>query len=279
MGTTGLGTYLRARRAQVTPEQAGLPTYGVRRVPGLRREEVATTAGMSVDYYVRLEQGRERSPSAQVLDALSQVLQLDADARAHLYRLAGLTPAAARITIPERVDPQLLRLMDMWPDNPALVLGRAYDVLAGNSVAHALFDGLDRGPNLMLMMFQDPAARSLYLDWEWVAGHTVAGFRALQSRWPQDPRVSAIIDELTDTSPEFLAMWERHEARPKRLTTKRFRHPAVGDLTLQLQAFDVRSAPGQELVVYHAEPGTSDAHALALIGTLAATCAEERARP
>jgi transcriptional regulator with XRE-family HTH domain len=234
---------------------------------------------MSVDYYIRLEQGRERNPSAQVLDALSQVLQLDADARAHLYHLAGLTPATTRIAVPERVDPQLLRLMDMWPDNPALVLGRAYDVLAGNSVAYALFDGFDLGPNLMLKMFQDPAARSLYLDWEWVAGHTVAGFRALQGRWPQDPRLSAIVDELTATSPEFVAMWERHEARPKRLTTKRFHHPAVGDLTLQLQAFDVRSAPGQELVVYHAEPGTSDAQALALIGTLAATRKAEQARP
>jgi transcriptional regulator with XRE-family HTH domain len=262
----------------VTPDSAGLPTYGVRRVPGLRREEVATTAGLSVDYYVRLEQGRERRPSAQVLDALSQVLQLDVDARAHLYQIAGLTPTTVSIAIPEHVDPQLRRLMDMWPDNPSLVLGRAYDVLAGNSVAYALFDGFDLAPNLMLKMFQDPAARSLYLDWEWVASHTVAGFRMLQGRWPHDPRIREIIEHLTETSPEFVDMWKQHEARPKRLTTKRFRHPSVGDLTLHLQAFDVRSAPGQELVVYHAEPGTKDAEALALLGTLAATRSDERAR-
>ena len=118
------------------------------------------TAGMSVDYYLRLEQGRERNPSAQVLDALSQVLQLDDDARLHLYRLAGLTPVAVRSSIPERVDPELVRLMDMWPHNPAMVLGRAYDVLAGNALAYALFDGFKQGPNLMLKIFLDPDAHS-----------------------------------------------------------------------------------------------------------------------
>ncbi|HEY0949601.1 helix-turn-helix transcriptional regulator [Nocardioides sp.] len=271
MPSTPLGEFLRARRAQVTPEAAGVATYGPRRVPGLRREEVATLAGMSVDYYVRLEQGRERRPSAQVLDAIGQVLQLDDDAREHLFRLAGLTPGAERTARPERVDTELDRLLDTWPDTPALVLGRAYDVLAGNDLAYALFDGFRQGPNLLLKMFLDPGARSFYLDWEQVARYTVAGFRLLEGRWPNDPRIREVVAELSRRSPEFVEMWQRHEARGQRLASKRFHHPEVGDLTLRISAFDVRSAPGQELIVYRAEPGSRSAEALALLGSLSAT--------
>lgn len=271
MPTSPLGEYLRARRAQVSPASAGISTYGVRRVPGLRREEVATLAGMSVDYYIRLEQGRERSPSAQVVDALSEVLQLDDDARLHLYAVAGLAPSQGRVPLPERVHPELLRLMEMWPDTPAIVLGRAYDVLAGNPLAYALFDGFQQGPNLMMKIFLDPDARSFYPDWDEVARYTVAGFRLLQGRTPSDPRIREVIAELSRRSPEFVELWKTHEARGRRLESKRFRHPEVGDLTLRINAFDVRSAPGQELIVYHAEPGSRSAEALALLGTLAAT--------
>ncbi len=271
MATTPLGDYLRARRAQVTPDAAGVPTYGVRRVPGLRREEVAMLARMSVDYYVRLEQGREQSPSAQVLEALSDALRLDDDARLHLYRIAGLTPSPRRPTAPERVDPELRRLMDMWPDNPAIVLGHAYDVIAGNQLAFALFDGFKQGPNLLLKVFLDPDARSFYPDWELVAANTVAGFRLLQGATPHDPRICEVLETVSSRSPEFARMWERHDARGKRLENKRFHHPQVGALTLRMHSFDVRSAPGQELVVYHAEPGSRSAEALALLGTLAAT--------
>jgi transcriptional regulator with XRE-family HTH domain len=249
----------------------------VRRVPGLRREEVATLAGMSVDYYIRLEQGRERSPSAQVVEALSEVLQLDDDARLHLYAVAGLSPTPGRVTLPERVDPELLRLMDLWPDTPAIVLGHAYDVLAGNPLAYALFDGFKQGPNLLMKIFLDPDARSFYPDWEEVARYTVAGFRLLQGRTPSDPRILEVIAELSRRSPEFVELWETHEARGKRLESKRFHHPEVGDLTLRINAFDVRSAPGQELIVYHAEPGSRSAEALALLGTLSATSAREAA--
>ena len=278
MAVTALGEYLRARRAQVTPQDAGIGTYGVRRVPGLRREEVAMLAGVSVDYYVRLEQGRESNPSAQVLDALSQVLQLDDDARIHLYQIAGLTPEAKRLPAPERVDPELLRLMDMWPDNPAIVLGRAYDVLAGNRLAYALFDDFQQGPNLMLKIFLDPDARNFYPDWDQVARYTVAGFRILQGRTPHDPRIREIVEELTSRSRDFVEIWARHEARTKRMTTKRFRHREVGELTLRIHAFDVRSSPGQELIVYQADPGSSSAQALTLLGTLAATRADEHTR-
>jgi transcriptional regulator with XRE-family HTH domain len=269
MATTALGDYLRARRSQVTPQMVGLPTYGTRRVPGLRREEVAVAAGMSVDYYVRLEQGRESSPSAQVLDALARVMQLDDDARLHLYRVAGLTPTPTGSTAPEVVDPELVRLMGMWPRNPAIVLGRAYDVLAANPLAHALF-GFGQDANLLASIFLDPEARTRYPDWEDVARYTVAGFRLVQGSSPDDLRVREIVERLSRDSPEFLAMWERHEARGARLRSKRFRVPDVGELTLLINAFDVRSAPGQELVVYHAEPGTPSEEALGRLAAIVA---------
>ncbi len=266
-----LGDYLRARRAQVSPAVAGLPTLGTRRVPGLRREEVAIVAGVSVDYYVRLEQGRERHPSGQVLDALADALRLDTDARQHLFRVAGLGPSLSRGAAPERVDPELLRLMDMWPDNPAIVLGRAYDVLAANRLASALFEGFAQGPNLLAKVFLDPGARTFYPDWEHVAAYTVAGFRVLHGTWTGDPRIAEVLASVRAGSPEFEELWARHDARGKRLESKRFRHPDVGELTLRMNAFDVKSAPGQELIVYHAEPGTRAVEALALLGTLAAT--------
>jgi transcriptional regulator with XRE-family HTH domain len=276
MTASPLGDYLRARRGQVSPEAAGVASHGVRRVPGLRREEVAMLAKVSFDYYVRLEQGRERSPSTQVLESLTRALQLDDDARLHLYRVAGLSPGAEPGAAPERVDPQLLDLMDMWPGNPAIVLGRAYDVLAGNRLAYALFEDFQQGPNLMLKIFLDPDAHRFYPDWEVVATNTVAGFRMLQGSAPHDPRIREILQTLTDQSPDFVRIWERHDARRKRLETKRFHHPAIGELTLRMQAFDVKSSPGQEMIVYHAEPGSTSAEALTLLGTLAATRAQER---
>ncbi len=277
MTATPLGEYMRARRAQVSPDDAGVVTLGVRRVPGLRREEVAMLAGVSADYYVRLEQGRERSPSAQVLDALSQALRLDDDARLHLFQVAGLVPGPRSAAAPERVDPQLLRLMDMWPDNPALVIGRAYDVLATNQLGEALFDGYRHGRNVMAKVFLDPDARAFYPDWDVVATQAVAGFRLLHGHAPHDARVREVLAMLTEASPEFVRLWERHDARGKRLETKRFHHPVVGPMTLHVHAFDVRSAPGQELIVHHADPGSASAEALTLLGTLAATHAREDA--
>ena len=234
-------------------------------------------AGMSVDYYVRLEQGRERSPSTQVLDAIARVLQLDDDARLHLFRVAGLAPLPYREpAVAEHVDPELLRLMDMWPENPAIVLGKAYDVLAGNQLAYALFDGFRHGPNLLMKVFLDPARRTFYPDWDLAASNTVAGFRVLHGAAPHDPRIQEVVEIVRSQSPEFATMWERHDARSKRLESKRFHHPEVGDLTLRMNAFDVKSAPGQELIVYHAEPGSASADALRLLGTLAATRDEEQ---
>jgi transcriptional regulator with XRE-family HTH domain len=273
MSSSDLGDYLRARRAQVTPEQAGLPSTGHRRVPGLRREEVAALAGVSADYYIRLEQGRERSPSAQVIEALAVALRLPEDGRGHLFRLAGLGPRATT-TVNDRVNPNLLQLMAAWPNNPAIVYNRAYDVIASNVIADALFNDWPHSHNLMLIVFTDPAARSFYRDWHDVARNSVAGFRLGYGEAPDDPRIRQVLTELLERSPEFARLWARHDARGKALESKRFHHRQVGPLTLSMQTFDVRSSPGQELVVYHAEPATASSEALILLGSLAATSSQ-----
>ncbi|NVI92296.1 helix-turn-helix transcriptional regulator [Actinomadura sp. BRA 177] len=270
MTRSELGAYLSARRAEVTPDEVGLPNVGFRRVPGLRREEVAMLAGVSVDYYVRLEQGRERTPSAQVIDALAVALRLAEDGRRHLFRLAGLSPRA-QVAVTGRVDPSLLQLMDAWPGNPAIVYNRAYDVLASNAIADALFHDWAHSRNLMHVVFTDPVARTFCRDWHEVARNSVAGFRLGHGEAPDDPRIRRVLTELLEGSPEFVELWARHDARGKALESKRFRHHEVGALTLTMQTFDVRSSPGQELVVYHAEPGSSSSEALALLGSLVAT--------
>lgn len=267
---TELGDYLRSRRALVTPAEVGLSDTGHRRVPGLRREEVALLGGLSVDYYVRLEQGRERSPSAQVLEALAAALKLDEDGRQHLFAIAGLTPRARLAPVPDRVAPALLRLMAAWPDNPALVYNRAYDLLATNTLSEALYGDILRD-NMLLMVFTEPRARELYADWPVIAADAVAGFRKNYGIAPHDPRITAVLTELLDRSPEFTELWRRHDARGKSAAVKSFRHPQVGTMTLDMQTFDVRSGPGQELVVYQAEPNTPSADALKLLGSLAAT--------
>lgn len=266
-----LGDYLGTRRARITPAAAGLVSSGLRRVPGLRREEVALLAGVSVDYYVRLEQGRERRPSSQVLDALAAALQLTDDERTHLFALAGVAPPVRGTGAPDRVDPALRQLMDAWPDNPALVYNGANDVLAANEIADALFGGWTTSRNLLEIVFADPAARGFYVDWAQVAAGAVAGFRLHHGAHPDEPRTRAVLQGLLATSAEFRELWAVHDSRGKSLERKRFHHPQVGPLTLTMQTFDVRSAPGQQLVVYHAEPGTDSIDALRLLGSLAAT--------
>ncbi|MGX1372157.1 DNA-binding XRE family transcriptional regulator [Streptomyces canus] len=264
-----LGLFLRARRALVRPEDAGLPAGTRRRVAGLRREEVAVLAGVSTDYYVRLEQGRERTPSAQVVDALARVLCLEDDASDHLHRLAR--PAASRSRPrPEAVSPALLRMMAGWHRTPAVVLGRCLTVLAHNVLGGALFAGHAHSGDLPRLVFLDPDARDFYPDWESVAMNTVAALRAGAEAARDDPRMIATVGELSLRSEEFRALWARHDIRRKTRESKRFRHPLVGELTLDYESLTVNSAPDQQLVVYQAEPGSSSEQALALLGSLAA---------
>ncbi|PRY13487.1 helix-turn-helix domain-containing protein [Kineococcus rhizosphaerae] len=265
---SALGDFLRARRAAVSPAEAGLPAGTRRRVPGLRRSEVALLAEISVEYYVRLEQGRERGPSPAVLDALAAALRLTRDGAEHLYRLAGLAPAPLDVG-PERVDPRLTTLLAAWPGTPAVVLGRALDVLAANDLAEELFGGFPTTRNLVEFVFLAPQARTLYPDWNVVARNTVAAFRLADGAHPGDPRLRAVREALRD-SEEFTRLWDRHDARGKTAERKRFAHPRAGEFTLDVQTFDVRDGAGQQLAVYHAAPGTPSADALTLLGMLAA---------
>ncbi|MBO3675687.1 helix-turn-helix transcriptional regulator [Streptomyces sp. NEAU-YJ-81] len=275
MADNDLGDFLRSSRSGLRPEEVGMASYGTRRVPGLRREEVAVLAGINADYYTRLEQGRERHPSAQVLDALSRALRLDGDTRGHLYRLAGTVPDDPAVRVPDQVSPGLRQLMDGYPHTPALVLNRTLDILATNALADALYSPFRPADNLARMAFADPAGRTFYQDWDRAAQATVANLRQAAGYEPDNPRLLGLVDTLTGNSADFARLWESHTVRGKTQEAKRFQHPDVGPLTLSYQAFDVREAPGQQLVIYHAEPGSSSAEALRLLGSIHAT----RTRP
>jgi transcriptional regulator with XRE-family HTH domain len=265
-----LGEFLRARRGLLLPGEVGLPAAGPRRVEGLRREEVAVLAGTSVDYYTRLEQGRERGPSAQVLDAISRALDLDLDALGHLFRLAGVVlPAGRTAHTRGAVSPALLQWMDGIA-TPAFVVGRALDVLACNCSAEELFSPFTRD-NLAEMVFLDPAGASFYVPWQRAAQSVVAHLREAVAYDPRDPRIVELLAALRTAGDPFVDLWERHDVRGKSRDAKTLRHPDAGALELTYQAFDVRDSPGQQLVTYHAEPGSDSARSLTLLGTLAAS--------
>ncbi|HEX7307125.1 helix-turn-helix transcriptional regulator [Lentzea sp.] len=259
------GEFLKAHRAKVNPRDAGLPSHTQRKVKGLRREEVAVLAGVSADYYARLEQGRETNPSAQVLDALSRALQLDTDARAHLHRLAGVVAEEGHTT--DKVSPELRQLISGMHDMPAFVMNSYLDLLATNALADALYEPFAPADNLARMTFLDPAAPSFYARWNWVAQSTVGNLRLTAD--PSSARLRQMVAELNQ-NPVFRELWEHHEVRGKTQDAKEFVHPAVGPLKLTYHSFDVREASGQFLVVYQAEPGPN-ADALKLLATSRAT--------
>ncbi|MFI5938222.1 helix-turn-helix domain-containing protein [Actinoplanes sp. NPDC051494] len=256
-----LGEFLRARRARADPADSGLAAGGDRRVPGLRREEVAVLAGVSADYYARLEQGRERHPSAQILDAVARVFHLDADAKGHLYRLAGLLPARPRPVAGDRVHPALLTLMNGFPRAAAYVFGPAFDVLAANPLGAALLAPFGARPAMARVVFSDPAARTFFDDWPGAADAIVDALRLNAGLFPADPDILALLEDLEDNA-EFTRRWNRQGVGALPRLDKTFHHPEAGRLDLTYQAFDVRDAPGQQLQVGTAQPGSRSEQSL-----------------
>ncbi|MFI7454591.1 helix-turn-helix domain-containing protein [Nonomuraea sp. NPDC049714] len=266
-----LGDYVRARRELVTPEQAGIPVMGVRRVPGLRREEVAMLAGISADYYLRLEQGRDRNPSVQVLESLARVLRLDDDATAYLLRLGADKPRRRRRRPrKETVPPGITQLVATLP-LPAYVEGRYFDVLAANALATALSPRLVAGGNRLRDIFLDPAEQALYPDWENATGGMVAGFRDSVGTDTDDPRFIELVGELSLSSPRFSRLWARHDVEACEGAPKRIDHPQVGGLHLHRERLGIGGAPGRTLVIYHPDPGTDNADKLALLASITQT--------
>lgn len=234
-------------------------------------------AGVSTDYYVRLEQGRDQHPSEEILAALAKVFGLDEDALAHMRQLAApgrrLRRSAGK---PERVSPGLGLLLRQWADQPVFVSSRFRDVLASTPLMVALHPGLERDRNLTRALFLDPAERDLYPDWEKVAGDSVAWLRAGAGVDLDHPRLTELVGELVLKSGDFARLWARHDIRVKGSGTKRFRHPVVGDMTLGYETFTVNASDGQTLTAYHAEPGTPDADALTLLASHVATLGKNR---
>jgi transcriptional regulator with XRE-family HTH domain len=262
-----IGQYLRARRELVRPEHAGLPAADRRRrVPGLRRAEVAMLAGISPDYYMRLEQGRDQRPSAQVLDALARALMLDEDATAHLHRLAH-APARRppRRRREERVPESVISLIESWDLTPAYVQGRYTDVLAVNRLAAVLAPYYVVGENLLRVAFLDPAFQDTHPYWEGICGSAVAALRATLGPDTDDPRLNEIVGELSVRSDWFRQLWGRHDVRAKPPGPTLMDHPEVGRLELHYHQLPIAAAGGQDLVILHAERGSRSAQRLSLL--------------
>jgi transcriptional regulator with XRE-family HTH domain len=281
--------FLTSRRARITPAQAGLPAYGGnRRVAGLRREEVALLAGVSIDYYVRLERGRAAGASESVLEAIARALQLDEAERAHLFDLARASaapavPQAPRRAARQQVRPSVQRILDSMTTAPAYVRNARLDILSANRLGSALFAPVFNGPaqpvNTARFLFLDPAAPEFYPDWERQAQDVVAMLRTETGRSPHDKALSNLIGELSTRSGHFRTWWAAHNVRFHRTGTKRFHHPAVGDLTLTFEALDLEADAGLRISAYTAEPGTSSDDALKLLATWAATLDQAAAGP
>jgi transcriptional regulator with XRE-family HTH domain len=262
-----IGEYLRARRELVRPEDIGLPDLGRRRVPGLRREEVAMLAGVSADYYVRLEQGRDQHPSDQVIEALGRALQLDDDGVAHLRQLA--TPTARRRRAPrrpERVPAGILELLGSLHETPAYVYGRYLDVLAANPLATALVPYYRVGVNLVRASFLDPQIDETH-DRDRATKTSVAALRALTGPDVDDPRLEELVGELSVRSERFRKLWARHDVKPKRSGRSRIDHPQVGPLDLGYEKLPIADADRLTLVLYHAEPNSKSAQAVSLLAS------------
>ena len=271
--TNDIAEFLASRRARITPEQAGLPAYGQRRVPGLRREEVASLAGVSVEYYRRLERGHVSGVSDSVLAALAAALRLDDAERAHLFHLArAANPIAPkrRRSVPKRIRPVVARILDAI-GSPALVRNARVDFLAANTLGRALyaplFESREQPANSARFTFLDPAAVDFYPDWDRVASDLVAHLRSEAGRNPYDRGLSDLVGELSTRSDEFRVRWAAHNVRFHQTGVKRIHHPVVGELSLNYEAMELAADPGVTLSVYVAEPGSASAQALDLLAS------------
>lgn len=270
--------FLSSRRARITPEQAGLPAYGGnRRVKGLRREEVAMLAGVSVDYYVRMERGNLSGASDGVLDALVGALQLDEAEREHLFTLARTAGSsrARRRRAPTSVRPAVQQVLDAISDAPAWVRNGRHDIVAMNRLGRALYAPILADPrrpaNTTRFVYLDPAARDFFVDWETVAKDAASYLRIEAGRNPHDPDLIALIGELSTQSELFRERWASHDVRLHRSGQKRLRHPVVGRLDLNFESMELPSEPGLVLNVYTASAGSPAADSLALLASWAAT--------
>ena len=278
-----LGEFLRARRAGLAPRAVGLPDTGTaRRVPGLRREEVAQLAAISTDYYTRLEQGRIQA-SAPVLASLARVLHLDDDQRDYLFGLAGKDRVRPRRRVRQKVQPQLQRLLDDLSATPAVVMGRRMDILAWNSLAAALITDFSRIPeksrNYVRLVFTDPAMRSLYADRDTVARTCVAQLRMQAAKYPDDPGLATLVGELSVQDPDFRQWWAAHHVATPGVGTKTLHHPVAGDLTLDRDTLTAGTDPDQQLVIWTAEPAGPSHDGLRILASWAADSASGQPAP
>ncbi|NUR28917.1 MAG: helix-turn-helix domain-containing protein [Catenulispora sp.] len=277
--------FLTSRRARITPAQAGLPTYGTtnRRVPGLRREEVALLAGVSVEYYTRLERGNARGVSESVLDNLSRALQLDEAERAHLFDLAraATTPTTPRRPPKQQVRPIIHRILDAMEGTPAHVRNARFETLAINRMGRALFAPVFEGRQLPVsharFIFLDSRAESYYGDWEKTANDVVAALRSEAGRNPYDRALTDLVGELSTRSEFFRTRWAAHNVRFHNAGQKLFHHPVVGDLHLEYESLDLKDGSGLVMNVYSAEPGSASQDAMKLLASWAATVDREEA--
>ncbi|WP_092501658.1 helix-turn-helix domain-containing protein [Agrococcus jejuensis] len=270
-----LGEYLRARRDLVTPDEVGIPVVGQRRVPGLRREEVAMLAGISAEYYLRLEQGRDTNPSPQVLRSIARVLRLDDDA--YLLGLAAGEPRRSRPRVRREVVPESTQRLVAELPFPAFVEGRLLDVLAANPLATALSPRLAPGRNRLRDVFLDPAEQAMFQVMQGTAGALIAGFRQSIGTDVDDPACIALVGELSLASEDFRRLWARHDVGPRQGASLTLHHPEVGPLRLDREKLAIAGTPGLMLVIYHAQRGTDAAERLALLASAALPVAERDA--
>jgi transcriptional regulator with XRE-family HTH domain len=264
-----LGRYLRVRRALADPGAAGVPGQGNRRVPGLRREEVAFLAGVSSDYYVRLEQGRDRHPSDQVLLAIARALQLDEDATGYLLQLAKPPgPRRKRARRPEKVSDGIRTLIGSWPLTPAYVHGTYMDILAANPLATALSPFNTPGRNAIFDAFTEPEMRELHPDWEDMTARVVPYLRSVAGADIDNPRLVELVGELSLRSERFRTLWARQDVRHKTTGTSSFNHPQAGPLELRYEKLLIPGSDMQTLVTYHAPPGSASEERLRLLASI-----------